>query len=229
VSFNTAGRNKLVYSLYADRTYTPAAGRTDYYNLYPSVEWKPVPNFSIQVGPNFQRAIENAQYVMKVPAAGEVPANFGGMRYVFARMDQKTVSADIRVSVSFSTNLTLQTYLQPLVSAARFGDFKELARAGSYEFVRYGASYDPATGTVTPAGGTPFWIPRPDFNYKSLRGNAVLRWEYRPGSVLYLVWTQQRADEEPTGEMRFGPSTRRLFDAQADDIFLVKATYYLDL
>ena len=70
---------------------------------------------------------------------------------------------------------------------------------------------------------------RPDFNFKSLRGNAVLRWEYRPGSVLYFVWTQERTDYEPDGDLQFGRSARRLVDAQADDIFLVKATYYLNL
>jgi hypothetical protein len=229
VNFNTAGRKRLVYTLSANRTYTPAAGHTDYYSVFPAVEWKPVSNFSIQVGPNVQRAVENAQYVRRVAAPGEVPAGFGNLRYVFARMDQTTVAADIRLNVSFSTNLTLQTYIQPLISAARYTDFKELARAGSYEFIHYGASYDPVTGRVTPAGGTQFALADPSFNYKSLRGNAVLRWEYRPGSVLYFVWTQQRTDEENVGDLRFGPSTRRLFDAQAEDIFLVKATYYLHL
>jgi hypothetical protein len=55
----------------------------------------------------------------------------------------------------------------------------------------------------------------------------VLRWEYRPGSALYLVWTQERTDEEELGDLRFGASTRRLLDARANDIFMVKATYYL--
>ena len=237
VTFNTAVRNRLVYSLYAGRTYTPAAGRTDYYDVFPAVEWKPVSNFSIQVGPNLQRAVENAQYVpldeASAAAPGRVPADFGGRRYVFARMDQTTVSADIRLNVAFSTNLTLQTYIQPYISAARYSDFKELARAGSYEFTHYGdgavTSPDNVI-TVTPAGGgDPFAFRNPDFNFKSLRGNAVLRWEYRPGSVLYLVWTQQRTDSEALGELRFGRSARRLVDAQADNIFLVKATYYLNL
>jgi hypothetical protein len=229
VSVSTAGRKSLVYSLYADRTYTPGAGHTDYYNLFPSVEWRPASNLSISLGPNLQRAIEDAQYVRRVAAPGEVPADFGGYRYVFARLDQTTVSADLRLNVSFTTNLTLQTYIQPLISAGRYTDLKELARSRSYEFTRYGDGYDRRSGTVTPVAGTPFAIPDPDFNYRSLRGNAVLRWEYRPGSVLYLVWTQQREDEEALGDLRFGPSSRRLFDAQADNIFLVKATYHLDL
>jgi len=198
------------------------------------VEWKPASNFTLSVGPGLDRAIEDAQYVTKVAAPGEVPADFGGLRYVFARMDQTTLSANIRLDVSFTRNLTLQTYLQPLISAGRYGDFKELARSGSYDFVLYGrdngTTFDPATGIVDPGGGgTPFALPDPSFNFKSLRGNAVLRWEYRPGSVLYLVWTQERADYEGMGGLRLGPSTRRLLDAPANDIFIVKATYHLSL
>jgi hypothetical protein len=207
---------------------------TSYWSLYPSVEWKPAPNFTLSVGPGLDRALEDAQYVKQVAAPGEVPADFGGRRYVFARLDQTTVSANLRLDVSFTRNLTLQTYVQPLIAAGSYADFKELARAGSYEFIHYGldngSTYDPATGIVDPGGGgTPFRLRDPSFNIKSLRGNAVLRWEYRPGSVLYFVWTQEREDFEPAGDLRFGPATRRLLDAQASDIFLVKATYHLNL
>jgi hypothetical protein len=127
-------------------------------------------------------------------------------------------TAGVGFDVSFAPGLSLQTYLQPLISAARYEEFKRLARARSYEFESYGA---------TPPEG----VNDPTFNLKSLRGNAVLRWEYRPGSVLYLVWTQERAPDPEwgMGELRFGPSTRRLLDAQASDIFLVKATYYFHL
>jgi hypothetical protein len=233
LSFDSDPSRKTTWHLVTSGSSTPSANTT-YWSLYPSVEWKPVSNFTLSVGPGLDRTIEDAQYVTKVAAPGEVPEDFGDRRYLFARMDQTTVSANLRLDVSFTRNLTLQTYVQPLISAASFGDFKELARAGSYDFVRYGrdngSTYDPATGIVDPGGGgTPFALPDPSFNFKSLRGNAVLRWEYRPGSVLYLVWTQQRADFEPSGDLRLGPSTRRLFDAQADDIFLVKATYHLNL
>ena len=57
----------------------------------------------------------------------------------------------------------------------------------------------------------------------------MLRWEYRSGSVLYFVWTQDRADVEDFGDLRFGTSTRRLLDARADNVFMMKATYYLNL
>jgi hypothetical protein len=68
-----------------------------------------------------------------------------------------------------------------------------------------------------------------DFNLRSLRGNAVLRWEYMPGSALFLVWTQTRSDEETMGDFEFSHSARRLFDAKANDIFLVKASYYFNM
>jgi len=67
----------------------------------------------------------------------------------------------------------------------------------------------------------------PDFNFKSLRGKAVLRWEYYPGSTLYVVWTQTRSDSEPHGEFRFRHSLGRLLDAKADNIFMVKLSYWL--
>ena len=228
VSVYTDRTRRVVWGLEAGGFRRPEAG-THNWSFEPSVTWKPVSNLALSAGPGYQRVVEDAQYVTSVLDPANVPADFGGRRYVFARLDQRTVSANIRLNVSFTPNLSFETYLQPLISAGRYTDFKELARSRSYEFTHYGAGYDQESGIVTPPSGAPFLAGRPDFNFKSLRGNAVLRWEYRPGSVLYLVWTQERTDYEPDGELRFGPSARRLLDAQANDILLVKATYYLNL
>jgi len=67
------------------------------------------------------------------------------------------------------------------------------------------------------------------FNYKSLRGTIVLRWEYRPGSLLYLVWTQNRADYANPGDSRFGRDFGNLLTAPGDNIFMVKFTFRLKL
>jgi hypothetical protein len=227
-SLTTDSKNRLYYELGA--YYSGSTdGSSHELTLNPYVAWKPASNVTLSAGPGYDRTVEDAQYVDQFDAPGEVPADFGGRRYVFARLDQRTVSANIRLDISFTPNLSLQTYLQPLISAGSYGDFKELARSGSYSFVHYGAAYDAATDTVTTAAGTRFRLGDPSFNIKSLRGNAVLRWEYRPGSVLYFVWTQQRSDYQDVGDLNFGPSTRRLLDAHANDVFLVKVTYYLDL
>ena len=63
----------------------------------------------------------------------------------------------------------------------------------------------------------------------SLRGNAVLRWEYLPGSVIFFVWTQSRADVEDNGNVKFGDSINKLVDLQPDNIIMVKFTYWFNM
>jgi hypothetical protein len=180
----------------------------------------------VSIGPGLDRLTQMAQYV--TTQADPIVTSTYGSRYVFARLDQTTVSANIRINWSFTPNLSLQTFIQPLLSAGNYTDFKELARPRTFDFVHYGAAYDPSTGLVTPAdGGTPFTISNPDFNFRSLRGNAVLRWEYSPGSTLYFVWTQERSQDDGNGDFEFQHSFSQLTQAHPSNIFIVKATYYL--
>ena len=67
----------------------------------------------------------------------------------------------------------------------------------------------------------------PNFNFRSLRGNAVMRWEYRPGSALFFVWQQERAGSQPFGDFRFRRDFRGLVRQRPDNVFTIKATYYL--
>lgn len=206
--FDTDGKAKRFF--YVDAyTYFTEAGSYNW-NVFPGFQWKPVSNVVLDIGPGYERVHEDAQYVDTItdPTATETY----GTRYVFGVLDQETVSAQIRLSWAFTPNLGLQTYLQPLISSGQYTDFKSLAYPKSYAFDPY--AYDPALD--------------PSFNYRSLRGNAILRWEYMPGSTLYLVWTQTREEEEQTGNMAFGKSSSRLLDADADNIFLAKVTYYLN-
>ena len=69
----------------------------------------------------------------------------------------------------------------------------------------------------------------PDFNFKSLRGTIVFRWEYRPGSTFYLVWTQNRQDFANPGDFDFGRDLGDLISAKGDNIFMLKATYRFNL
>ena len=72
----------------------------------------------------------------------------------------------------------------------------------------------------------PFTVSDPDFNFKSLRGSAVLRWEYMPGSAIYLVWTQQRVDDSDPGQFRLGRDFSTLFQSIPDNVFMIKLTYW---
>jgi hypothetical protein len=199
------------------------------YNVYPYMAYKPVSNVRLEFGPGYESARDGAFYVATIPDPSAT-ATYGN-RYVFARLDQQTLSANIRMSVSFTPQMSFQFYGQPLIATGRYSDFKELARPKSLDFVGPGAgawTYDPVTRTFDRDGAGPSSPQVRDFNTKSLRGNAVFRWEYMPGSAFYLVWTQQRTDDESIPDLKPGPSFRRLADARADNIFLAKLTYYLN-
>lgn len=134
-------------------------------------------------------------------------------------------------------NASLHVYMQPLVAAGRYDDIKELAAPRTYAFRRYvdtGSSFSYDDGmrsySVDPdelGPSAPFSFDNPDFNVKSLRLNAIFRWEFRPGSTLYAVWTEQREDEEYPGDFRARRDLSRLFSARADDVFLLKLTYWI--
>ncbi|MFI5371820.1 MAG: DUF5916 domain-containing protein [Candidatus Eisenbacteria bacterium] len=176
----------------------------------PAVEFKPVPYLYLSIGPEWDRNVEYAHYVdvFADPAATETYGN----RYLFAHLDQTTVSGQFRLNWSFTPGLSLQTYLQPLISAGRYTDYKTLAAPRTYDFLHYPSN--PTTDT-------------PDFNFKSLRGNAVLRWEYLPGSTFYFVWTQDRSESVSNGEFDLRQNLDELTRIQPNNVFLVKVSYYL--
>ena len=165
------------------------------------VALKPAGNWEIQVGPDLSRVRLPAQYVTTVTDAAA--ARTFGRRYVFAPLDQTTLGVDTRLNVTFTPRLTLELYAQPFFSTNDFGALKELRAPRTFDFDTYGvergtAARDAAgTTTVDPDGAGParaFRVEDRDFTLASLRGNAVLRWEWRPGSTLFLVWQQDRAE-----------------------------------
>ena len=228
----TDSRKSIVLELHSTTYQQPQA--SSQWNGQFSVRWKPGSNFSLSVGPTIGFERNDIQWVTKVTDAAM--ASTYGARYIFARIDQKVLGSEIRLDWTFTPKLTLQAYLQPFVAVGHYDQFKELALAKSFAYNVYGEGgstigYDDADGvyTVDPdgAGGAaePFSFGNPDFNYKSLRGTIVLRWEYRPGSLLYFVWTQNRADYANPGSLRLGRDISDLFSAPGDNIFLLKVSY----
>jgi hypothetical protein len=203
--FDTDGKAKLFYFLDA-YTYMTEAGSYNWY-ASPGIEWKPVSNFMLSVAPAWEKVVEDAQYVDTIEDATATETY--GNRYVFADLDQTTVSANIRMNIAFTPTLSFQSFLQPLISAGAYTGFKALARPSSYEFTPYA------------------YTENPDFNVMSLRGNAILRWEYLPGSTFFLVWTQERSEGVDDGTFNLSGSANRLFDIHPNNIFLAKMTFYL--
>lgn len=205
-----------------------------------NVEWKPAPNVSLTAGPYFSRDRTKAQWVTSV--ADPLAAQTYGNRYVFATLNQTSVGASMRLNWTFSPQLSLQVYLQPLISVGDYHDYKELKAPRTFNFLKYGTEGSSLNGIVRPdgtieyqadpdgAGPAPgFAFSNPDFNITSIRGNAVLRWEYRPGSTLYLVWTRSSFGYSSDGKFNFSRAVDRLIEAETDNIFMVKFTYWFSM
>lgn len=193
--------------------------------------WKPVSNISVSAAPEL---MWNQDWLRWVGDFDDPTATSTfGTRYVFAELYQTELSASLRLNWTFTPKLSLQIYAQPLISSGEHRRFKELMRPNSYAFHAYAAEdvdFDGETYVIDPDGNGPadeFSFSNPDFDYRSLRGNMILRWEYRPGSTLYLVWTHGRTDWETAGRFDLDRSLDRLFRAGADNIILLKATYWL--
>src|SRR5262249_12878978 len=157
------------------------------------------------------------QYVTAIADTTGGAPNTYNRHYIFGGLRQTELSASIRVNWTYSPTLSLQLYAQPLISAGRYDYYHELARPPSPALVPHRRAngstitYVDSTNsyTVDPDGAgpaQPMSFGNQDFNFKSLRGNAVLRWEYKPGSTLYFVWTQSRQDYESIGDFNFGGS-----------------------
>ncbi len=157
-------------------------------------------------------------------------------RYMMGRMDQRTLDTTLRVEANFTPQLSLAWYGDVYLTSGRFSDFKRITapRADHYadRFVRVAgaAVLDPVLDTYLvsdPAGD--FTFSNPDFNWRALRSNLVLRWEYRPGSTLYLVWTQNRNSAARAAEFSAPDEYRALFRAHPDNTILLKASYWFSL
>lgn len=165
--------------------------------------------WNLTVGPNFNRRHSTAQFVASTPDTSYKPTF--GRRYIFAPLDQTELALVTRLNYTFTPRLSLETFMQPLISSGDYSAAKQLRAARTYDFVPYTAE-----------------APNLDFNIRSLRGNAVLRWEWRPRSTLYLAWQQSRSDYAPVGDFSLGRDRRALFGAAPDNIFLVKVNYWLN-
>ena len=203
--------------------------------LSAQLNYKPWAALTLSATPSLLRVRSVAQYLATVPDA-TATSTFGA-RYVFGNLGQTEVALPLRANLVLSPKLSLQLYTQALLSAGHYRAIEELAAPRTYDFPAYGAdrgtlAYDPAGAAylIDPDGAGPaasFRLADPNFNFKSLRVNAVGRWEFRPGSSLYLVWTQRRQDQAYPGDFELGRDARRLFRARPDDVFLVKVAWWL--
>ena len=199
------------------------------------VDMRPSTTVHVTFGPSYIKEYSTSQYIQR---ESDVTSPTYQSRYVLANLNQTTLSLDTRIDWTFTSKLSMQTYIQPFVSVGRYADFKEFTTPGAFNFAVYGrdrGSIRDSTDTdgflhhlVDPgAGGAQFVIDDPNFHSHSLRGNAVLRWEYRPGSTLFFVWQQTRSGDRSEFDFETGRDVGAIFRDRPTNTFLIKAAYWL--
>ena len=177
-------------------------------SLAPNFTVRPTSSVEIHLRPRYRWSFADAQWIENRDDDG----NGTDDRFVYGELRSKILDLTTRINVLFSRDLSLELYLQPFLSVGDYDNFKELARPGSYEFAPHSGPEE-----------------SPDFRRRSLQSNLVLRWEYRPGSTVYVVWSQFRDDESE--HARFSPKNdvARAFVDDGTNVFLVKFNYWMHM
>jgi hypothetical protein len=212
LSINGDDRKSIVPYFNANY-YKDDGGRSHSWNFGPELDFKAMGRFSSSLSLNHSRNVDDNQWYNNYTDAT-------GTHYTFAHLNQTTTSMTARLNYTFTPNASLQTYLQPFVSKGTYTNVRQLSatpRAASYDD-RYAPFLDP-TVTSNPRA----------FNFKQLQSNVVYRWEYNPGSTLFVVWNQGRQGAVGAeGSNKFQGDVRDLFRLHPANTFLVKVSYWLN-
>jgi len=236
---STDARKEVVFS--TGHTYVSDVSGGWQYAGNLSVRFKPASNVQFSVGPSYAHSLSTTQFVLRQNDSSAT--HFSGQRAVFADISQNQPSVDTRLNWTFIPTLTLELFAQPFVFGGEYSRFKEFTAPRTTATKVYGRDFgticfapssnrytaDPNGNCASAAGRSAqaFSFDNPDLNVRSLRGNAVLRWEYRPGSTLFLVWQQQREGIGFAGEFSLLRDTQAIFRQRPDNIFVIKASYWI--
>jgi hypothetical protein len=194
-------------NFFRDRPGSGGVGVTYNFSVNPRVQFRPVPAVSTEVGILQARDVEDTQWVANLQGTDR-------SHYVLGRLKQTTTAVTLRLSYTLTPNLSLQLYGQPFASSGRYDRYKELVNGRASSYADRYAPYA--------YGGSA------DFTVLSFRTTNVLRWEYKPGSALFVVWQQGREGYRPDGQFRFGRDYRDIFSTPSSNTVLVKLSYWLN-
>jgi len=202
-------------------------------NYTVSVSYRPNNALDLSLSPSYSLSTRNLQYVQTAPFDPE-------KRYIMGRIHQETLAVTLRLNFSLTPDLSVQFYGQPFVSAGDYTHFKRITepRADAYgdrfhtfgdDEITYLTDSNLYAVDETGDGQTDYVFGNPNFDFMEFRSNLVVRWEYFPGSALYLVWSQGRTGFGYSGDFTYQEDIRQLFDLPPHNVFLIKFSYCFKL
>jgi hypothetical protein len=228
----TDSRKKIRFLLDGDFNWADShAYRNQSY--YVSILYKPTNSLQLTASSSLTLNKRQLQYVDTVNYNND-------SRYIFAEINQKTVAFTFRVDFSITPDLSIQYYGQPFISAGKYFNYKRITdpRADQFNdrfrtFTASEVGYDPNEEIYSfdenRDGNFDYEVEQPNFNFLQFRSNLVVRWEYKPGSTLFLVWSQGRTDSLSNGDFSFSNDMRDLFNVTPHNVFLLKFSYRFNL
>jgi len=201
----------------------------NFYNIGFGVSYQPTNALRISINPSYDINKDKLQFV-------ETVEHNNKNNYINASIEQRTLSMSVRVNYTINPNLTIQYYGQPFISRGLYSNFKTItdAQASNFDdrfqlYTNNQISFDELNDVYQVdenINGTPdFDFGNPDFSSVQFRSNLVARWEYIPGSEIFLVWSQGNVGSQNPENDLFQSLDRQIFGEKADNTFLIKATY----
>ncbi len=213
--------------------YKSSDGISNSLNFYSWGTWQASTRLNFQFNPNYNIRKSDLQYISKIETES-------GDRYVFGKIDQKTVSLTMRFNYNITPDLTIQYYGQPFVSAGKYASFKYITDPGAEKYenrfhnysgkeLNYDAEESAYMISEGESGLLNYSFGKPDYSFVQFRSNLVIRWQYIPGSTMYLVWTQGRTGFDGTGDFSYRDNIRSLYDVYPNNVFLIKIAHWFSL
>lgn len=227
VNFNTDTRKRVWFSFNAYAGRTEAQDEIDG-GVDVGVTVQARSNIDLFLGPSFSDRVDTMQYI------DEVDDTLGQTHFVFGKIRQTVAGLTMRLNWTFSPRLSLQAYAQPFVASGSYTELKDVDNPRAKKFMdRYTPIVNPmladGTYTVNAPSGASYQVDRPDFNFRQLNSTLVLRWEYRPGSSIFAIWSHGRTDEIDDGRFKLGRDLGGLARAEGENVVMVKANYWIGL
>ena len=203
-----------------------ASGSARYYSVQPSLKYTPINTLKLSASFNYSGNRNDLQYITTTN-------NDNQQRYILGKIDQKTLGITFRVDYNITPELSIQYYGSPFATVGKYSDFKRVTnyRANNYpdRFVELTPTLNSSNTYLVSENNNSYNFGNPNFNFSQFRSNLVFRWEYRPGSQFYLVWSQDRTAFSQPGSQNLNDGMRGIKGIFPNNIILAKFNYWFSI